>query len=108
MVEGKATAEEFADQKKAKRTTLAMACAWMIAGNYASQSANAKNLASKFRYWQRSRFANWALPSIHDWDLIEWRRQVLDEDQAEEGETSARMPNARPKPSSIGSMHSRS
>lgn len=85
VTEGKATADDIVDLKTAKRTTLAKACAWMIAGKHAGQGANAKNLVSQFRYWQRSRFANWALPSIHDWDLIEWRRDVLDEDQAEDG-----------------------
>lgn len=34
VVEGKATAEEVVDQKTAKRTTLAKACAWMIDGNH--------------------------------------------------------------------------
>jgi integrase len=85
VVEGKATAEEVVDQKTAKRTTLASACAWMIAGNHVGQGTNAKNMVSKVRYWQESRFANWSLPAIHDWDLIEWRRDVLDEDQAEDG-----------------------
>ena len=41
------------------------------------------NVISKLRYWQSSRFATWSLPAIHDWDLIEWRRDVLDADQAE-------------------------
>jgi hypothetical protein len=71
VVEGKATAEEFLDQKTAKRTSLAKACAWMIAGNHVGQGANAKNMVSKLRHWQESRFANWSLPAIHDWDLID-------------------------------------
>jgi hypothetical protein len=33
VVEGKATAEEIVEQKTAKRTTLAKACAWMIGGS---------------------------------------------------------------------------
>jgi integrase len=88
VVEGKATAEEFIDQKTARRTTLAKACTWMIDGKHAGSAANAKNIVSKLRYWQESRFGSWALPAIHDWDLIEWRRDVLDEDQAEYGETA--------------------
>jgi hypothetical protein len=86
VVEGKATAADVVDQKTAKRTTLAKACAWMIEGNHAGQGSHARNLVSKLRYWQGSRFATWSLPAIHDWDLIEWRRDVLDEDQAEDGE----------------------
>jgi len=85
VVEGKVTAEEFVDQKTAKATALAEACAWMIDGNHAGHDANVKNVISKLRYWQSSRFATWSLPAIHDWDLIEWRRDVLDEDQAEDG-----------------------
>ena len=50
VVEGKATAEEIVDQKTAKRTMLAKACAWMIGGNHVGQGANAKNLVSKLRY----------------------------------------------------------
>jgi len=68
-----------------KRTTLAKA--WLDdRRNHVGQGANAKNMVSKLRYWQESRFATWALPAIHDWDLIEWRRDVLDEDQAEDRE----------------------
>ena len=79
------TAEEFFDQKTAKATALAEACAWMIDGSHAGHDANVKNVISKLRYWQSSRFATWSLPAIHNWDLIEWRRDVLDEDQAEDG-----------------------
>lgn len=86
VVEGKVTAEEFVDLKTSKATTLAQACTWMIDGNHAGSDANTKNVTSKLRYWQGSRFATWSLPAIHDWDLIEWRRDVLDEDQAEDGE----------------------
>ena len=86
VVEGKATAEEVVDQKTAKRTTLAKACAWMIEGNHSGHGSHAKNVVSKLRYWQESRFATWSLPAIHDWDLIEWRRDALDEDQAEDSE----------------------
>ena len=99
VVEGKATAEEFVDQKAAKRTTLAKACAWMIGGNHAGMGANAKNIVSKLRYWQESRFATWSLPAIHDWDLIEWRRDVLDEDQAEDG--AAAGPDAECSPQTV-------
>jgi hypothetical protein len=73
VAEGKATAEEFVDQKTARRTTLAKACTWMIDGNHAGAGTNAKNIVSKLRYWQESRFASWALPAIHDWDLIRER-----------------------------------
>ncbi|MDQ7250575.1 site-specific integrase [Dongia sedimenti] len=99
VVEGKATAEEIVDQKTAKRTTLAKACAWMIGGNHVGLGANAKNTVSKLRYWQESRFANWSLPAIHDWDLIEWRRDVLDEDQAEDGATAG--PDALCSPQTV-------
>lgn len=87
VVEGKATGEEVVDQKTAKRTTLAKACAWMIDGKHVGNHADAKNVISKLRYWRESRFATWSLPAIHDWDLIEWRRDVLDEDQVEGGES---------------------
>ena len=57
VIEGKATGEEIVDQKTARRTTLAKACAWMIDGNHAGSGANAKNTVSKLRYWQERRLA---------------------------------------------------
>jgi len=79
IVEGKATAEEFIDQKTVQRTTLARACSWMIEGNHAgsganAKNANAKNIVSKLRYWQKSPFASWVLPAIHDfWCYTRYR-----------------------------------
>ena len=85
ITEGKVTGEEFLDLKRPRVTTLARACDWMIDGKYAGTRPNAKNVVAKLRYWKRSKFADWSLASIHDWDLIEWRRDVLDEDNASDG-----------------------
>jgi hypothetical protein len=80
----------------------------MIDGNHAGHDANVKNVISKLRYWQSSRFATWSLPAIHDWDLIEWRGDVLDEDLAEDRARSVRMPSDRRRPSFTGSTRCRS
>jgi hypothetical protein len=105
VVEGKATAEEVVDQKTAKRTTLAKVCAWMIEGNHAGHDSHAKNVVSKLRYWQESRFATWSLPAIHDSNgaassSMKTKRKTES--------PSARMPNARRRPSSTGSTLCRS
>ena len=86
LMDGKLTGDEFVDLKAARKATLAQACAWMLEGRRFGNKPDAKNFASKMRYWQQSDFATWALSAIHDWDLIEWRRAVLDEDNAEDGE----------------------
>jgi integrase len=88
IVEGKVTGDEFVDLKRARMTTLAEACAWMLDGRLYGNHPDAKNIAAKLRYWKGSKFADWSLLSFHDWDLIEWRREVLDEDDAENGAPS--------------------
>jgi integrase len=82
VIEGKVTGDEFIDQKLAHATTLAQACEWMAKSNLLGNGANAKNFSSKLNYWKSSKFGSWSLVSIHDWDLIEWRREVLDQTHA--------------------------
>jgi integrase len=79
------------------KTSLAMACDWMLDGGHVGNSPNAKNVRSKLRYWRESKFANWSLASLHDWDLIEWRREVLDEDNADDGQTVGPDPEIGPQ-----------
>ena len=88
VMEGKVTGEELVDLKRARSTTLAQACNWMLEGKHVGTNADAKNVSAKLRYWKESKFADWSLATIHDWDLIEWRQEVLDEDGAEDGEAS--------------------
>jgi integrase len=86
IMEGKVTGEELVDRKRARSTTLVQACNWMLDGKRVGNNPDAKNVSAKLRYWKESKFAIWSLASIHDWDLIEWRRDVLDEDNADDGE----------------------
>ncbi len=86
VMEGKVTGEELVDLKLARSTTLEQACNWMLDGNLVGNNPDARNVSAKLRHWKISKFASWSLVSIHDWDLIEWRREVLDEDNAEDGE----------------------
>jgi integrase len=85
VMEGKVTGEELVDLKRARSTTFAQACDWMLDGKRLGNNPDARNVAAKLRYWKDSKFRTWSLFSIHDWDLIEWRRQVLDEENAEDG-----------------------
>jgi len=86
ITEGKVTGDDTVDLRQAKATTLGQACDWAIDGNHAGPGANGKNLNSKWRYWKTTDLADWSIAAIHDWDLIEWRRKVLDEDNAEDGQ----------------------
>jgi integrase len=86
ITEGKVTGDEFVDLKLARATVLAEACDWMLNGKLYGSNPDGKNVAAKLRYWKTSKFADWSLLSIHDWDLIEWRREVLDEDNACDGQ----------------------
>lgn len=86
ITEGKVTGEELIDLKVARGTSLAKACEWMLEGNRVGNNPDAKNVSAKLRYWKTSKFADWSLAAIHDWDLIEWRRETLDEDDADDGE----------------------
>src|ERR1700733_11643486 len=78
ILEGRITGGDFQDRREARDTTLSQACDWLL-DRGVGPNADAKNVRSKLRYWKTSEFADWSLVSIHDWDLIEWRRRVLDE-----------------------------
>ena len=61
---------------------------------------DAKNKLSKLNYWRdESPFASWSLIAILPADLLRWRRQVLDEDNAEVGETTG--PEAEVGPQTV-------
>jgi integrase len=64
----------------------------MLEGRRAGTDANAKNIKGKLRYWKATSLGARPIVSIFDWDLIEWRREVLDEDNADDGEVVG--PNA--------------
>jgi integrase len=83
--EGKVAGDEYKDRRKAKETTLEAACAWLE--KILPNTPDAKNKRSKLKYWRSTDLANWSLLSIRPADLIQWRRDVLDEDNAEDGET---------------------
>ncbi len=85
--EGKVAGEEYEDRRKVQKTTLGDACRWM-AGTLDRRRPDTKNKISKLTYWAPSEFADWAIVSLRPADLIRWRRGVLDEDSAEDGEIS--------------------
>jgi integrase len=49
-------------------------------GTLPSDAGDTKNKKSKLRYWSEGEFANWSLAALRPADLIQWRREVLDED----------------------------
>ncbi len=88
------TGDGYVDTSLPGRTTLAAACAWAIARIEAipkdKRDPNDKNLLSKWRWWMDcSPFRTWPLTSIHDYDLIAWRVQLLSEDVGDDAEDAA-------------------
>ena len=94
IMEGKVTGEELVDRKRARSTPLVQACDWMLDGKRVGNNPDAKNVSAKLRYWKESKFAAWSLASIHDWDLIEWRREVWTEIMLTTGSCGDPQPNA--------------
>jgi integrase len=86
VMEGKVTGEEFVDRSEARNTTLSDALEWYEKTIVPKKPRSAKGKLTQITYWKASRFASWALVSVHPWDLIDWRREALDEDNAEDGE----------------------
>ncbi len=92
VTDGLLSGHQVPDNPKARKTTLAQACDWMLEGSRAGTSSNAGNIRAKLRYWKTTNLCAYPIASIFDWDLIEWRRDVLDEDNADDGEVVG--PNA--------------
>ena len=88
IVEGKVTGEEPTDDLgKGRDTTLYRALEWYEKVILPKTPRSSKGKLTQVTYWKASEFANWSLVALHPWDLIDWRRKVLDEDNAEDGET---------------------
>ena len=87
VVEGKVTGNELVDdQGKARETSLTAALEWYEKVILPRTPKSSKVKKTQVAYWKASKFACWALPSLHPWDLLDWRREALDEDNAEDGE----------------------
>jgi integrase len=96
LIEGKVTGDEQTNFSKAKDTTLARALDWYEKIIAPRTPRSIKGKKTNINYWRASKFADWSLTSLHSWDLLEWRREILDEDNAEDGEQIG--PNAECKP----------
>ena len=87
IVEGKVTGDEdIADLGDARDTTLLHALEWYERVIVPQTPRSSKGKVTQINYWKASKFISWSLVALHPWDLIEWRREVLDEDNAEDGE----------------------
>lgn len=84
--EGRIAGDEYVDRGLSKRTSLAAAMELYEADGLNGSAPNAKNVRAKLRYWRDSEFALWSIMSLRPSDLIGWRRRVLDEDGADDGE----------------------
>jgi len=82
---GKVSGDDFVDRSRARETTLSKALDWYEDVIVPKTPRSSKVKLGLIRYWRNSRFGDWSLVSLHPWDLMEWRREVLDEDNAEEG-----------------------
>lgn len=86
IIEGKITGEEFVDRSMARDTALSQALDWYERVIVPKTPRSAKVKRNQVAYWKESKFADWSLISLRPWDLLEWRREVLDEDNAGDGE----------------------
>mgnify|MGYP001271630326 CR=1 FL=1 len=106
---GEIFGEVYVDDSLPSRTTLAEACAWAIEqlGDPPYADPNDKNLKSKWRWWQQSKFAKWPLKKIDSFALIRWRRDVLAADVGddEEDKRNAEREIGEPIPSTQTVIH---
>jgi len=86
VIDGKVSGDDFVDRGRPKETSLAQALDWYEKMIVPKKPPSIKVKTSVIRYWRGTRFIDWALSAIHPWDLLDWRREVLDEDNAEDGE----------------------
>ncbi len=85
LTEGKVSGEEIIDRSQARETTLTRGLEWYEKVIVPKTPRSAKGKLTQIAFWKASKFADWSLVALHPWDLIDWRREVLDEDNAEDG-----------------------
>lgn len=98
VMEGRITGDDYQDSRLAKKTTLADACDW-FEKNLDKSKPDFRNKLSKLKYWRESDFHFWSIASIRPAHLIQWRRIVLDEDNADCGEVAG--PEAEVGPQTV-------
>ena len=75
IVEGKVVGGEKMERQQ-ETATLRQACEWMR--DHVPDTLNGKkNILPILRYWGKSKFADWALDSIHAWDLETWVKESM-------------------------------
>lgn len=84
--EGRIAGDEYVDRGVSKRTSLAAAMDLYETDGLNWSAPSAKNVRAKLRYWRASEFAVWSIVSLRPSDLIAWRREVLDEEGADDGQ----------------------
>jgi integrase len=85
ILDGKVSGDDFVDRSRARDTALSQALDWYQRAIVPKTPRSSSVKLSLIAYWRTSRFADWSLVLLHPWDLLEWRREVLDEDSAEGG-----------------------
>ncbi|HEY1720343.1 MAG TPA: site-specific integrase [Magnetospirillaceae bacterium] len=86
FLEGKITGGEIDANSADADASLRAALDWYELVIVPRTPRSSKGKIGQIKYWRASRFADWSLKALHPWDLLEWRRGVLDEDNAEDGE----------------------
>lgn len=92
--EGKIVDGTYVDRRLSEKTTLKQACDFFEQYGLKTNIPDAKNQRSKLRYWRNSEFADWPISAIQGLHLIQWRRQLLDEDNADSESGDWAGPNA--------------
>jgi len=107
ILDGKVSGDDFIDHSRARETILSQALDWYERAVVPKTPRSAKVKLGLIGYLRKSRFADWSLVALHPWDLLEWRREVLDEDNAEDGAQVGPMPISACRAASTGSTSSR-
>lgn len=99
ILEGKISGDDLVDQSKARETSLIQALSWYEKNIVPKTPRSAQTKLGLIKYWKASKFADWSLVSIRPWDLLEWRREALDEDNTTDGQQTG--PQAEFGPQSV-------
>jgi integrase len=86
VMEGKVVGGEYVGPNVASATTFADALDWYERIVIPRKPRSAKNKRTYLKLWRASRFASWKMSAIMPWDLLDWRIEVLDEENAQEND----------------------
>lgn len=83
ITEGRVVGGEFVGPTLASTTTFGDALDWYERVIVPKKPRSAKLKKTYMKYWRTTHFVSWRMSAIMPWDLIDWRINILDEDNAD-------------------------